>query len=399
MLARDAPERGGGASTPLVELSGRPDWRAAVLVVALLVTAWTIVALAGGASSVVVHLVYVPIVVAAVAYGRRGAIVTALAAGILSGPFVPVDVEVGAAQAAATWLLRTGFFVLVGWLTAAALASVERRYRDELVRQLGRELQPIDRVDGDLPGDTDGDHGLDDILAAHRFHPVFQPVYSLEDGHLIAVEALTRFDVEPCSPPDVWFARAERAGLGDAFELAAIAAAIAASEPLPADITLTVNCSPHTLRTPELLALVAARAPRRLIIEVTEHAVVDDYAGLTAAVEELRHHDVGLAVDDAGAGFASLRHVVRLDPELIKLDLSLTQNLRGDPLREALADCLIAFARRTGSRLVAEGIEHPADLTTWVDLGADAVQGFLLGEPGPLPVDLINERVVRSLAE
>lgn len=395
MVDREAPEHHGGVAGWLQRLAGARTWRTAAWFALLLVAAWAVAYAGGGARTALPHLFYVPIIVAAVPFGRRGAVAVAVIAGILCGPLLPLDTASGQGQGVVDWSTRSVFFVLIAVLASGVLAAVERRYREELARQLERELEPDPPADVDA-ADADG-AALRAVLEGRRFHPVFQPVYSLSDGRLIAVEALTRFDVEPIVPPDVWFDRAARAGVGAELELAAIAAALEASTVLPAGVALSVNSSPGTLRHPDLLRLVTERDPRPLIIEVTEHAVVDDYAWLATAVDELRQHDVRLAVDDAGAGFASLRHVVRLEPELIKLDISLTQNLRGDPIREALADCLIDFARRTGSRLVAEGIEQTADLTTWVELGADAVQGYLLGRPGPLPVDEINERVVRSL--
>jgi EAL domain-containing protein (putative c-di-GMP-specific phosphodiesterase class I) len=394
MAARGASEQHRASTAPFAGLwgEGRAAW--AALLATLVLASLAVVAVGGSRTVAGGLLLAVPGVVAVVPFGRRGALLVAGVTGLLSGA-----VPGGLAGTAGPFLalgLRTAALVAVAAVAAWAVATVEERYREELVRQLDLELLPPEELAvEDEPCAADE---LRRILEEGRFHPVFQPVYSLHDGGLVAVEALTRFETTPPTPPNVMFERADRAGLGEAFELAAVAAALAASEQLPVGVTLAVNCSPRTVRHPGLLELVAARSPRPMIVEVTEHDVVDDYAGLTAAIGELRTHDVGLAVDDAGAGFASLRHVVRLGPELIKLDLSLTQNLRGDPVREALADCLIDFARRTGSRLVAEGIESVTDLTTWVDLGADAAQGYLLGRPGPLPVDAVNERVLRSIA-
>jgi EAL domain-containing protein (putative c-di-GMP-specific phosphodiesterase class I) len=394
MTARAASDRPRPPFESLARLVGgdRRGW--VVLVGSLVVVALAATGLGGTRVIAGGLLLAVPGVVAVVPYGRRGALVVAAVTGLLSG-VVPVA-DVGVVNPILASGLRTAALVAIAAVAAWAVATVEERYRDELVRQLDLELLPPDEV-ADV-GDPCAADELRRILEEGRFHPVFQPVYSLHDGGLVAVEALTRFDTTPPTPPNVMFERADRAGLGDEFELAAVAAALAASEQLPAEVTLAVNCSPRTLRHPGLLELVAGRGARPMIVEVTEHDVVDDYVGLTAAIGELRAYDVGLAVDDAGAGFASLRHVVRLGPELIKLDLSLTQNLRGDPVREALADCLIDFARRTGSQLVAEGIESVTDLTMWVDLGADAAQGYLLGRPGPLPVEAVNERVLRSIA-
>lgn len=135
---------------------------------------------------------------------------------------------------------------------------------------------------------------------------------------------------------------------------------------------------------------------RQLVVEITEHAVVEDYHLLQHTVHDLRALGVQIAVDDAGAGISSLRHIVQLAPETIKLDISLTQGVGSSPLRRALAGALIEFAQRIGAQLIVEGIEEVSDLTTWTALGADAVQGFLVGRPGALPV-AANSALISSL--
>ena len=206
-----------------------------------------------------------------------------------------------------------------------------------------------------------------------------------ENGRLLAVEALTRFDTEPVHPPDVWFTRAAQVGLGVELELAAIKAALETSKELPAEVALSFNASPAALADGRLLQLLDWHTGRLLIAEVTEHAVIDDYHQLDVCLSALRSRGVRLAVDDAGAGFASLRHIVRLGTEYIKLDPSLTQDLGNDPVRRPLADCLVQFAYRTDTEIIVEGIETAGDLATWQELGAHAAQGYLLGRPAPLP--------------
>ena len=229
------------------------------------------------------------------------------------------------------------------------------------------------------------------MLQARRFRSVFQPVFGLRDGRLLAVEALTRFErlevdgaPGPARPPDVWFRRAGELGLGVELELAAMDVALRSSADLPVETPLSLNASPATLVDARLEPLLGAHEGRNLVLEVTEHAVVGDYPALERAVGRLRARGHQLAVDDAGAGFASLQHVVRLAPDVIKLDASLTQGIEHDAMRRALAASLVLFSRRTGSQLIAEGIERLDDLTAWQDLGADGAQGYLLARPGPL---------------
>jgi EAL domain-containing protein (putative c-di-GMP-specific phosphodiesterase class I) len=133
------------------------------------------------------------------------------------------------------------------------------------------------------------------------------------------------------------------------------------------------------------MGLLLTGAADRIVIEITEHAQVDDYAALNEALALLREHKVRLAIDDAGAGFASLQHIIRLAPDFIKLDITLTRGIGGDPVRRALATALISFADEIGAAIIAEGIETEDEFDTLRGLGVAFGQGFYLGEPGPLP--------------
>ena len=163
---------------------------------------------------------------------------------------------------------------------------------------------------------------------------------------------------------------------------------------LPAEVSLSVNASPATLGHPGLLDLVRACDGRELTVEVTEHAVIEDYHLMKERLVEIRALGVEIAVDDAGAGIASLQHIVQLAPEIIKLDISLTQHAGSSPFRRAMAGALIEFAHHSGARLVVEGIEDAADLALWSALGADAVQGYLVGYPAALPAPASSPLIV-----
>ncbi|MCO6058006.1 EAL domain-containing protein [Pseudomonas sp. MOB-449] len=130
--------------------------------------------------------------------------------------------------------------------------------------------------------------------------------------------------------------------------------------------------------------LLATCTPGQIVLEITEHDVVADYEGLSAGLAPLRSLGIRLAVDDAGAGYASFRHILMLKPDIIKLDGSLTQNIDSDPTRRALAVALIQFAAETGSKIVAEGVETLSELNILRDLNVNKAQGFLLGRPMPI---------------
>jgi EAL domain-containing protein (putative c-di-GMP-specific phosphodiesterase class I) len=152
---------------------------------------------------------------------------------------------------------------------------------------------------------------------------------------------------------------------------------------LPEDAYISVNLSPETLLWPGLPdALRTAPVPlSRMVVELTEHSAVEDYDALDGALRPLREVGLRIAVDDAGAGYASFRHILRLAPDLIKLDRSLISGIDGDPARRALAGAVVAFAREMGGVVVAEGVERSAELAVVLGLGVDAGQGYLLGRP------------------
>lgn len=380
----------------LIRGAKRPDWLAIVGVLAALAAVWAITYLAGGSHTGLPHLFYIPIITGTIRFRFRAAVPSALLAGVLSGPFLPLDTDAGLSQPVGTWILRTAMFLIVGATFALAMQLRERAAEHELAVEVRdavfAESTAYARADDDA--DPEVLAALDRVIADRAFHVVYQPVYSLTDGRLVAVEALSRFDTEPRRTPDVWFRTAASVGRGTELEIAAIELAIAGSTDLAPNVLLAVNASPETLAEPRLAELLRANPGRIFGIEVTEHAAVSDYRMLADVVAGLRGLGAELAVDDAGAGFASLRHIVHLAPDTIKIDLSLTQGVGSSPLKRALAGAMVEFAGATGAYLVAEGVEEPEDLVTWAHLGATAVQGYLTGRPGAIDAPAVSEIVL-----
>jgi EAL domain-containing protein (putative c-di-GMP-specific phosphodiesterase class I) len=213
---------------------------------------------------------------------------------------------------------------------------------------------------------------------------VYQPIYHLKTGRLAGLEGLSRFNLEPARPPNEWFAEAAEVGMGADLELAAIRTAIESLPRIPADAYLSVNCSPQTILDARLQNFLQGVDLQRVVLEVTEHDYINDYPALLSVLTPLRALGLRVAIDDAGAGYASLRHVLNFQPEKIKLDISLTKNLDADPKRRALASALIAFGREIHSHIVAEGVETAAELATLMRIGVDSAQGYFLARPMPL---------------
>lgn len=231
----------------------------------------------------------------------------------------------------------------------------------------------------------------DTIMAATRraMEPggvdlVLQPICDLRTRAVTGFEVLSRFRSEPYRPPDLWFADAAEVGLGEALESAVLRTAVLAVDELPEGLYLSVNASPATVTGGAFAEAVTGVDLSRIVLEVTEQAMVQDHDRLNFALDGLREQGLRVAVDDAGAGYAGLQQILRLRPDIIKLDMSLTRDVDHDTARASLAQALVLFADRTGATIVAEGIEREGELSALRDLGVTRGQGWLLGRPMPL---------------
>jgi EAL domain-containing protein (putative c-di-GMP-specific phosphodiesterase class I) len=210
-----------------------------------------------------------------------------------------------------------------------------------------------------------------------------QPIVELATREPVGFEALARFRSLPPRPPNEWFAEAAALELGSQLELTTIERAVTLLPRLPETAYLSLNCSHRTVASADLLALLEADA-KRLVVEITEHEPVEAYDELAASLQPLRDLGVRIAIDDAGAGYASLRHTLAVSPDIVKVDISLTRSIDLDRGRRALASALISFADEMDMTIIAEGIETEAELTTLADLGVRYGQGYHLAEPAAL---------------
>ncbi|WP_304522412.1 EAL domain-containing protein [Actinotalea sp. Marseille-Q4924] len=217
-----------------------------------------------------------------------------------------------------------------------------------------------------------------DLCRGRGRHVVLQPVVELATGRTDVREALSRFDDTSRSPAQ-WFATASAVGLGHELEVAAAASALE----LTADGAppVAVNLSPDVIVAGALDRLLAGVDPHDVVVEVTEHAAVESYGELDRALAPHRRRGLRVAVDDVGAGYASMAHVVRMHPDMIKIDMSLVRGIDEDPVRQALVQALGTFGRRLGAVVVAEGVETEEERDALLHLGIGHAQGFLFGRP------------------
>jgi len=222
------------------------------------------------------------------------------------------------------------------------------------------------------------------VIANREISSVYQPIVRLSDHRVVGVECLSRFTAMPRRSPDVWFAEAAEVGMAVSLELACIARSSAIVPHIPSDVYIAINAGPEALLDDRLGEALRKFPARQVMLELTEHAQVEDYTALSRSLERYRDKGMRVAIDDAGAGYASFRHVLALRPDRIKLDISLIRNIDLDQVKRALAAALIEFSHKTGSRIVAEGVETASELHVLKTLGVDCAQGYHLARPMPL---------------
>lgn len=231
------------------------------------------------------------------------------------------------------------------------------------------------------------------VVAGEGRHPVLQPVVDLVTGRAALAEGLTRFTAaspaaiegQASRSPAQWFDDAGRLGLRTELELSTAVAVLDLLDDVPDHVSLSVNLAPSTMLGGGLMRLLDGRPLHRVVVEMTEHAPVDDYDLLAATLQPYRDGGLRVAVDDAGAGYASLRHVLSVRPDLIKIDMALIRGCGEDLARRTLLNALADFADATGCRLVAEGVETDSELRAVAACGVHLAQGYLLARPSRLP--------------
>jgi EAL domain-containing protein (putative c-di-GMP-specific phosphodiesterase class I) len=245
---------------------------------------------------------------------------------------------------------------------------------------LGHQLSQLRREEGHRQARR---QELLALIEPGALRMVAQPIVDVGAQQLAGYEALARFtrsDGQPL-PPDVAFAQAADVGLGLVFEQAALTSALQLLPALPQDAYLSVNLSAAGLTSSAVVQQLAAAPLHRLVLELTEHEAVEDYDRIVGALSALRGAGLRLAIDDVGAGHSSLRHILQLDPDMIKLDMSLTRDVDTDVARRAMVASLVGFAKQLDISLVGEGVETAAERDTLLQMGVCFMQGYLLGRP------------------
>jgi diguanylate cyclase len=340
-----------------------------------LLVAWGLSYAGGGSRSPMPHLFYIPIVLAAVRFSWPGASVSALCAGLLAGPLLPVDVGTGASQPLAGWLLRMLMFVVIGlfvaWIGRGRSESVRVAFQDAVLS--GRLLEALSR--GEI-------------------RVFYQPILDMETGQVAGVEALARWS-DPrhgeISPAD-FVPVAERTGAVaalDRFVLGTAVDQVLAWSQQFGPLKVSVNVSATRFAQSDLVDNVkdvlvrSGLPPSQLQLEITESAVIDDVAAAAAQIRQLRGVGVRLAIDDFGAGQASLSYLNEFAVDIVKIDRSLTARVVAEPRSARLVSGIIKMFNAVDLEVVGEGIATAEDYVHMQSLGCRFGQGFYIGRPAP----------------
>jgi EAL domain-containing protein (putative c-di-GMP-specific phosphodiesterase class I)/CheY-like chemotaxis protein len=229
------------------------------------------------------------------------------------------------------------------------------------------------------PGDRrrEQQRRIRDALDAGAVSTVHRPIFDVRSAAAVGVVARTRVAKLPMRGGDAWLAEAEAVGLLEEFELAVLRAAVQEAGLLPSSAFLVVHVSPATIRSATYRDAVRDVGCDGIVLELTEHAHVDDYAPLNDALAPLRAEGVRLAVSDVGAGLSSLRHVAMLAPDLVTIDTALTDDVDHDGARHAIVAALAARTAQLGAQAIAENVTSIGQLEELSGLGVELVEGPL----------------------
>lgn len=250
-------------------------------------------------------------------------------------------------------------------------------------------------------GDSPDRRALARLIGEELVHPVFQPIVDLQQAQVAGFETLTR--TKPGSgfdnPASLFDAAADSGMLWELEELTRRASLKAASG-WHAGSLLFMNCSPAVFADPRFAEQVRTMvnqtvglSPGRVVLEITERTDQEYVDGLSRQVAILKETGFQIAIDDVGAGTSGLNRIMRLRPHWLKLDRDLVESIDHDRVKQNLIRFLVHFARLSGVKIIAEGVERAEELAVLMDIGITYAQGYYLGRPGPRE-QMLNDQVV-----
>jgi EAL domain-containing protein (putative c-di-GMP-specific phosphodiesterase class I) len=211
----------------------------------------------------------------------------------------------------------------------------------------------------------------------------YHPIVETESREIFGYEALARGNLRSLRSPEVMFEVAAEADM--LWELSRLCRSRAIEEMprrLQSDQLLFLNVDPHDFADPEFNEIaIGVNDPRRVVIEITERTAIKDYPKFRERLRAFREAGFRFAVDDAGSGYAGLGSIANLDPDFIKLDMSLINCIDSNFIKQSLVETMVKFSNDHGAMVIAEGVERVEEFDTVRGLGVHLVQGFYLHRP------------------
>jgi EAL domain-containing protein (putative c-di-GMP-specific phosphodiesterase class I) len=253
--------------------------------------------------------------------------------------------------------------------------------------QANQAEQPVE-APAPVPFTRRSRNRIEAVLGDKMLMTAFQPVRQVPAGHVVGVEALTRFVSDDGASADHWFTEAKSVVPAD-LEIAALHRALTAAQAVPEHLFIALNLTPATCMDPRTQGLLehSQLAVDRIVIELNGHVPANQYAALTASLAPLRGRGLRIAVDGAAAGFTSMDQVLELRPDIIKLGRPFIDGIESSEWQRLRATAMVELARHIGAALAAQGVETQEELAAVTELGITAAQGYLLGRPSVHPLD------------
>jgi EAL domain-containing protein (putative c-di-GMP-specific phosphodiesterase class I) len=227
--------------------------------------------------------------------------------------------------------------------------------------------------------------------ALGTMYMAFQPVVSMSLQRIVAYEALLRTGDDELAQPGAMLAAAEQLDRMNELGRAIRERCAAAAAQLPQGVILLVNLHPGELLDEALFegSSPLAGIAGKVVLEITERARLEEVEGLQERTRKLRQLGYRLAVDDIGSGYAGLNSFAQLNPEVVKLDMALVRGIEREATKKKVVGSLVELSRSLGVKVIAEGVETPAERDALVSLGCDLLQGFYFARPAP-PFALVD---------
>lgn len=301
---------------------------------------------------------------------------TALTQGVHIGSYVNIPIQ----------RLDVSLYGMFCCFSTRPRTGFKQQDRDLIRTYAGMLSHIINSKSSETPRAIEIEKKIYDIIERQKYSVHYQPIVEAETLCVKGFEALCRFEDMPNESPSTLFLEAARTKLQIELEICVMNKALIALRELPNHIYVSVNASPTVVQSGRLQKVFAEWPKHRIVLELTEHEAASDPEALLKEIKRLKRDGVRLAIDDCGSGHSGLQQIVRLTPDFLKLDKSLTCSIDTDFVKRSLVSAMVQFSTKTNMKVVVEGVQTQGEFETLKSLQVELMQGYFLGRP----MELVN---------